>query len=283
MQPGARHEMIDLPCGYIGNVSDTVYTRANVTELDFEAEMALGTAGGDNPMQDILARCLISVHDEHGAARIDDKTMLREEVIPSLLKGDWDWLLLRIVYLTLYKNEKYVFTVLCPNQSCKVQDTHSYDLAEVEFRAMPDRRRRHLPFTSRSGASHIFRHLRGVDGEALAYVAESDSDVLGKLLALHLHSIDDREFPDYIEDGGVFSARKLRDRVMALQESMPFVQEREAVRTMLQRAGGRPDLMVHSKCYHCGTRFQHRMPVDPTLLLPSANAGAEKHNPALAF
>ncbi len=259
----AQKSDIVLMNGFVdedGDIHDDVVLR----EMLHPEEKILGSKKPD--IEKVLRNCIIRL------GPYTDPMEIREKVWPQLVKGDGDHLLIELRKLSLLNGNVYTFGAVCPLKrgGCGRETSEEFDLSEVGFVDVPDpelRGRREFPFEI--GKHTIkFRHLLMSDAKMIAEISKSEDDQLTKSLALRLLSVDGETVQEHMPKAKTELAR-LKGAVKWLNKVVPAWKYREHIRGELKRAMARPDIIVETDCEHCGRRFRHPMPIDPTFLRPS--------------
>lgn len=258
--------VIELPCGYM-SPDGKLLSFVTLREMQTAEEKIMGSSDPD--VFKVVGNCIVGIGDEENPALISDRHTLTTEVLPELLKGDYDWILIQLRILSL--GSEYDYGVLCRNPRCNKESSHTFDLDNIEVIDMPDPMEREILWTSRGGSVLTFRHLRGSDTPIMEEIQQSNQDILGKTLAMHLVAVDGVPVDQLLKHRKVKNDRqRLNAAVKALDKHVPSYGERTEIRVMLKNKLGKPDVDVISKCPHCAAEWTHRMPIDPGFLYPSA-------------
>lgn len=270
----------DLLCGYIeehtaverkeGESDEsyrerrfTLHTECVVREMDHNLDKDL--ANRNVEAVDMLARHLVSV------GTITDPTRLTQEVAPKMMKGDYDYALLRMRVLTL--TEIYKFKVQCPRNSCLDESAQELDLDEIECVDMPDPWDRRLVYRTEDDIEIVFRHVVAEDLDALSEIIEDQADEIRQVLGLKLVSFDGVTPAQSLKS----RARKcktpeqhVREAVRMLEAGEIVHSEREEIRKKLENMVGYPKLIFKAKCRSCRCQWQQRVKIEPSFFLTSS-------------
>lgn len=274
-----RTETFELLCGYIekhdvereGNESDedfesrraTLHTKCVVKEMDHNLDKDL--ADRSVSAVDLLGRHLVSV------GTITDPKRLMEEVAPKLMKGDYDYALLRMRVLTL--NEVYKFSLMCPRTKCLSETPQELNLDEIECVDMPDPWARQLTYTTEDGLELVFRHLLASDIDVLAEILEDQEDELRQVLGLKLVSFEGVTPKKTLSKRGrkcTTQEQHVREAIRILEQHEVNHREREEIRSKLEKMVGYPKLVFKAKCKTCRCSWQQRLKIEPSFFLPSS-------------
>lgn len=275
-----RTEKFELLCGYIEQHSDvvrkegesdedfearkfTLHTTCVVREMDHNLDKDL--ADRSVSAIDLLGRHIISV------GTITDPTRILAEVTPELLKGDYDYALLRMRVATLTGN--YKFKIQCHRSKCLDESDQELDLDGIECVDMPDPLARLLTYTTEDGMELVFRHIKASDLDVLAEIVEDQEDEIRQVLGLKLVSLDGLTPKKSLEQRGrkcKTDEQRIREAIRMLEVAEINHREREEIRTKLEKMVGYPKLIFKAKCKKCRASWQQRLRIEPSFFLTSS-------------
>ncbi len=275
-----RTEKFELLCGYIEehhgverkeDESDesfearkfTLHTACVVQEMDHKIDKDL--ADRSVSAIDLLGRHIVSV------GTITDPTRILEEVTPNLLKGDYDFALLRMRVATL--TGTYKFRVACPRPKCLDESDQELDLDSIECVDMPDPLARRLTYTTEDGIELVFRHVLASDLDVLAEILEDQEDEIRQVLGLKLISLDGVTPKKSLEKRGrkcVTDEQRIREAIRMLDVAEINHREREEIRSKLEKMVGYPKLVFKARCKKCRASWQQRLKIEPSFFLTSS-------------
>ena len=279
-QSKQRTEKLELLCGYIEKHPDverkdeesdedfesrraTLHTSCVVQEMDHGMDKDLADRSVSSV--DFLGRHLVSV------GTITDRTRLMEEVVPKLLKGDYDFALLRMRVITL--GEVYKFKLQCPRAQCRDESDQQLDLDDIECVDMPDPWARRLTYTTEDKIELVFRHLEAEDIDTLAEILEDQSDEVRQLLGLKFVSMDGLTPAKSLAKRGRkcnTPEQHVREAIRMLDAAEINHREREEIRKKLEKMVGFPKLVFKAKCKSCRGQWQQRLKIEPSFFMPSS-------------
>jgi len=245
----------------------TLHKTIKVCELDHCLDQDLANREVD--AVDLLARHVVQV------GTITDPRVLRDTVVPKLLKGDYDYSLMRDRMLTL--GDIYEYKRPCP--SCNEENDLEVDLSEIETIDMPDPYDRLLSLTTDDGITMEFRNLDATDVDHLADVLEDQQDEIRQMLGLRLVSIDGITPRKALADRGRLGKDKdkeptpeqhTREAVRLLEKYEINHREREEVRSKLKKMIGYPKLLTKDRCKFCRRTWKHIIQMEPSFFKASS-------------
>lgn len=280
-----KTDTFELLCGYLDPIPDSeprkegegvsefyertheLHTEVTVCELDHDIDKDLANREVD--AVELLSRHLVQV------GTITDPRKLREEVAPKLLKGDYDYALLRSRMLSL--GDIYDTTPTCP--SCNEELELEVDLGDISTVDMPDPYARVLEYTTDDGIETVWRHVVAEDIDALADILEDKDDEIRQVMGLRLVSIDGITPRKELSKRGRLGRdgskaptpeQHTREAVRMLERYEISHREKEQIRVKLNKMIGYPKLVVRHRCKFCRHGWNERLSMEPSFFTASS-------------
>lgn len=241
----------------------TLHKECVVQEMDHDLDRDL--ANRDLSAVDLLARHLISV------GSITDSDRIKEEVAPKLLKGDYDYAMLRMRMLSL--GPVYRFELPCPKKKSCVDSKQELDLEGIELVDMPDPWARKLEYTTEDGVELVFRHLEAADIDILSEILEDQEDEIRQVLGLKLVSINGKSPSKSLKSRGrtcKTPEQFVREAVRMIDSEKLVHRVKEDIRKKLEKMVGLPKLIFKAKCPICRGQWMQRVQIGPSFFLTSS-------------
>lgn len=245
----------------------TLHTTITVRELDHNIDRDLANREVDTV--DLLGRHVVQV------GTITDPRKLKNEVVPALLKGDYDYSMLRIRMLSL--GDIYPFKDHCPK--CNDENDLEVDLAGIETVDMPDPYFRQYTYSTQDEVDFEFRHLTALDLDHLGDILEDKEDEIRLTMGLRLVSVDGVTPKKELRKRGRLGKKgdktptpeqHTREAVRLIDKSEVTHREKEEMRTAMTKAVGYPKLIVDSRCKACRARWKNRIQMAPSFFMVSS-------------
>lgn len=191
-------------------------------------------------MRRVLANCMKEISNEDGSVSVSSKSELNR-ICGSLATSDRVYLLLLLRIISVENGGKFKFDVICPNQQCKKQTSHTVDLDKLEVFPMIDPLERVYDYKTKAG--NVFR--------------------------CKVHSGEDEEKSESLSNSrnkatDILSARILEmngKKVNVSQLKSLKLRERNELRRMFDKKEGGVDTACIITCNHCGVSFEGEIDV----------------------